>query len=55
MKQHTGVARVGEAETGAGAIEMVRALKPDVVIMDLNLPDVSGIDVTRQIVAEFPG
>ena len=45
---------VGEADTGAQALEMVETLKPDVVIMDITLPDISGIDATRRIKAQHP-
>ena len=45
---------VGEAGDGAEAIAMARELKPHVVIMDVNLPTVSGIDATRDIVRERP-
>jgi PAS domain S-box-containing protein len=45
---------VGEAGDGAEAIAMARELKPHVVIMDVNLPNVSGIDATRDIVRERP-
>jgi len=40
---------VGEAGNGQEALAMVKALKPDLVLMDLSLPDQSGIEVTRQI------
>ncbi|OXM66751.1 response regulator [Amycolatopsis vastitatis] len=46
---------VGEAAGGAGAIEAAAALRPDVVVMDLHLPDLSGIQATRHIVAASPG
>jgi DNA-binding NarL/FixJ family response regulator len=36
------------------AVETVRALKPDIILMDLNLPDGSGIDATYTILEEFP-
>lgn len=45
---------VGEASTGGGALEMVEALAPDVVIMDITLPDISGIDATRRIKEAHP-
>jgi len=45
---------VGEANTGGQALEMVETLKPDVVIMDITLPDISGIDVTRRIKDAHP-
>ncbi len=44
-----GLEVVGEAETGAEAVRRAAALKPDVVIMDINLPDANGLDVTEQI------
>jgi len=44
----------GEAENGRKAMELVRNLSPDVVIMDIGMPELNGIDATRQIVTEFP-
>ena len=46
---------VGEAHDIAAAVELAASTGPDVVIMDLNLPDGSGIDATRQILAVDPG
>lgn len=45
---------VGEADSGRQALEMVESLKPDVAIMDITLPDISGIDVTRRIKEAHP-
>lgn len=45
---------VGEASSAAQALQLFRALRPDITLMDLRLPDGSGIDITRQIRAEFP-
>ena len=45
---------VGEAHDVAGALVTARELHPDVVLMDLGLPDGSGIDATRAILAEAP-
>ncbi|MFI1100504.1 response regulator [Streptomyces melanogenes] len=46
---------VAEAATAAEALEAVARQTPDVVVMDLALPDASGIDVTRQLTALHPG
>jgi len=45
---------VGEASTGEEAMRMVGSLKPDVVIMDITLSDISGIDATRRIKDAYP-
>jgi DNA-binding NarL/FixJ family response regulator len=50
-----GLLVVGEAHSCAEALDQAAALSPDVVLMDLNLPDGSGIDATRQILAGAPG
>lgn len=43
---------VGEAGTGEDSVVMARELAPDLVLMDVNLPGINGLDATRQILAE---
>jgi two-component system chemotaxis response regulator CheY len=45
---------VGEADTGALAVEKYNELKPDLVTMDIIMPEMNGIDAVRQIVASDP-
>ncbi len=45
---------VAECETGADAIQSAAALRPDVILMDIALPDILGIDATRAIKKELP-
>ena len=46
---------IGEAEDGQSAVELVRSLKPDIVIMDLMMPGLSGADATTAIMSFSPG
>jgi len=55
IEKRPGMEVVAEAENGRIAVKLTRQLKPDVIVMDINMPDLNGIDATRQIVAEFPG
>ena len=54
LANETDVVLVGEAGGGQEAVELFRKLKPDVVLMDLRMPEMSGIEATRVIRAEAP-
>jgi DNA-binding NarL/FixJ family response regulator len=45
---------VGEATTGREAVDAVKRLQPDVVVMDMSLPELNGLEATRQILKEAP-
>jgi DNA-binding NarL/FixJ family response regulator len=45
---------VGEADSGRAALQQVEQLRPDVVVLDIRLPGMSGIDVCEEIVRNFP-
>ena len=46
---------VGEAGDGQTALALVEELSPDIVVMDVTMPGLNGIEATKRIVAEFPG
>ncbi len=49
LKGTTGVRVVGEAECGRAALQLARSLRPDVMLLDVKLPDMSGIEVIRHL------
>src|SRR6202521_2428818 len=55
LESHEGWEVCGEATTGRDAVEQSRTLRPDVVVMDLSLPELNGLDATRQILKDGPG
>jgi DNA-binding NarL/FixJ family response regulator len=54
LESHPGWQVVGEGSNGRDAVELVRTLRPHVVVLDLSMPDMNGLEATRQIVAESP-
>ena len=45
---------VGEAANGVDALNLVRKVKPELIIMDITMPELSGIEVTREVMKELP-
>ena len=54
LQQHAGVRVVGQAATGRQCVELVREHRPDVVLMDVCMPDICGIEATRRILGLAP-
>ena len=54
IEKQPGLEVIGEADSGRMALKLALELKPDVVIMDITMPDLNGIEATRQIHSETP-
>lgn len=55
LEKRTDFRVVAEAADGESAVRLARELSPDVVIVDISMPGLNGVEVTRQILAERPG
>ena len=54
LEKESDIEIVGEAEEGRKAVHLVRKLQPDVVLMDITMPNLNGIEATKQIISEYP-
>ena len=55
IEKQTDMEVVAEADNGRLAVELVEQLHPEVVVMDISMPDLNGIEAARQIVSNSPG
>ena len=54
LRRSEGFELVGEAENGVAAVALASTVHPDVVLMDINMPEMGGIEATRRILADAP-
>jgi DNA-binding NarL/FixJ family response regulator len=54
LRQHAAFRIVGEAESGAEAVQLAMSIKPQIVLMDLNLPGLNGVEATAEILRHLP-
>jgi DNA-binding NarL/FixJ family response regulator len=54
LEQEAGITVLGAANSGTEALEALRGLTPDIVFLDINLPDINGIDLCKTIRQEWP-
>jgi DNA-binding NarL/FixJ family response regulator len=54
LDDEAGIEVIGEAQDGREAVQMVAQLHPNVVLMDISMPGLNGLEATRQIKAQFP-
>lgn len=54
LEKQSGMEVIAEAEDGRSTVDLAHELKPDVVVIDISMPDLNGIDATRQIIEAAP-
>ena len=54
LEKEEGLTVVGEAASGREALTLAHSLRPEIVVMDISMPDLNGVDATRRLLAEMP-
>jgi len=54
IKKEVSMEVIGEADNGRKTVQLARDLEPEIIIMDISMPDLNGIEATRQILADSP-
>jgi DNA-binding NarL/FixJ family response regulator len=55
LKRTSSIQVIGEASDGHSAVKMALELQPDIVLMDVSMPDLDGVEATRQVLSKAPG
>ena len=55
LRRTPGFVLAGEAGSGEDAVTQAREIRPDLVLMDIRMPGIGGVEATRQVLAEMPG
>ncbi|MFQ5674326.1 MAG: response regulator [bacterium] len=54
LKKEAGMEVIGEADNGRETVQLAREMEPDIIIMDISMPDLNGVEATRQIISNSP-